>query len=64
MTAANAAFIMTWELGTLSGAPLSGGAIELMGAIGFPMLLAGAMSVAMALALWRAHRFEAMPISK
>jgi hypothetical protein len=46
----------------LSGAPLSGSAIELMGAIGFPMLMAGA--VAVALALWRARSIEAVPISQ
>jgi MFS family permease len=64
MAAANAVFIMTWELGTLSGAPLSGSAIELMEAIGFPMVMAGAMAVAVALALWRARSIEAMSISK
>ena len=53
MAAANAAFIMTWELGTLSGAPLSGGAIEWAGAIGFPLVMASAMAVAAALAIWR-----------
>jgi MFS family permease len=59
MAAANAAFILTWELGTLSGAPLSGAAIEWAGAIGFPLVMAGAMTVAMALAWWRARSAEA-----
>ncbi len=58
MAAANAAFIMIWELGTLSGAPLSGGAIELVGAIGLPLLMAGAMAVVVGLALWRARSTE------
>ncbi len=60
MAAANAAFILTWELGTLSGAPLSGSAIELVGAIGFPLVVAGAMVVIVILALWRAQRLEAL----
>jgi MFS family permease len=55
MAAANAAFIMTWDLGTLSGTPLSGGAIELVGAVGLPVVMAGAMAVVVALALWRAR---------
>ncbi|ETW94249.1 MAG: hypothetical protein ETSY1_35710 [Candidatus Entotheonella factor] len=58
MAAANAAFIMTWELGTLSGAPLSGGVIEFVGAIGFPLVMGGAMAVVLALALWRARSPE------
>ncbi len=60
MAAANAAFIMIWELGTLSGAPLSGGAIELVGAIGFPLVMAGAMAMVVVLALWRARSIEAL----
>ncbi|MCZ6667152.1 MAG: MFS transporter [Gammaproteobacteria bacterium] len=43
MAAANAAFVMTWELGTMSGGPLAGTAIELFGPAGFP----GVMVVAM-----------------
>jgi MFS family permease len=52
MAAANAAFIMIWELGTLSGTPLAGGAIDLIGAIGLPLVMAGAMTVVVILALW------------
>ncbi len=52
MAAANAAFILLWELGTLSGSPLSGGAIEVVGAIGLPLVMAGAMVIVVVIALW------------
>lgn len=58
MAAANAAFIMIWELGTLSGAPLSSSAIEMIGAVGFPLVLAVAMAVVVGLAMWRASSGE------
>jgi MFS family permease len=37
LAAANAAFILIWELGTLSGGPLAGGAIALIGRGGVPV---------------------------
>ena len=52
MAAANAAFILIWEMGTLSGGPLSGGAIALMGAVGFPLVTTGAMIGVMLITVW------------
>ncbi len=52
MAAANAAFILIWELGMLSGGPLAGGAIALMGAVGFPLVTTGAMTVVVLITLW------------
>lgn len=51
MAAANAAFILTWELGTVSGAPIAGAVMELIGPAGLPLamgLSAGAVGVLMA----------------
>ena len=53
MAAANAAFILTWELGMLSGGPLAGGAIALMGAAGFPLVTTSAMMAVALITLWR-----------
>jgi hypothetical protein len=53
MAAANAAFILTWEMGTLSGGPLAGGAIALLGAAGFPLVTTGAMIGVMLITVWR-----------
>lgn len=53
MAAANAAFILSWELGMLSGGPLAGSAIALMGAMGFPLITTGAMMAVMLITLWR-----------
>lgn len=53
MAAANAAFILIWELGTLSGGPLAGSAIALMGAVGFPLVTTGAMLAVVLITLWR-----------
>jgi predicted MFS family arabinose efflux permease len=52
MAAANAAFVMTWEMGTMSGGPLAGTAIALFGPVGFP----GVMVVAMGFVVWIAMR--------
>ena len=54
MAAANAAFILIWEMGTLSGGPLAGGAIALMGAVGFPLVTTGAMIGVMLITVWPA----------
>ena len=53
MAAANAAFILTWEMGMLSGGPLTGGAIALMGAVGFPLVTTSAMMAVVLITLWR-----------
>ena len=53
MAAANAAFILIWELGTLSGGPLAGAAIALMGAVGFPLVTTSAMMAVLLITLWR-----------
>ena len=53
MAAANAAFILIWEMGTLSGGPLAGGAIALMGAVGFPLVTTSAMMAVVLITLWR-----------
>ncbi len=42
MAAANAAFILTWETGTFSGAPVAGAAMELFGAGGLPLVMGAA----------------------
>ncbi len=52
MAAANAAFVMVWEMGTMSGGPLAGSAIALFGPAGFP----GVMVVAMGFVVWIAIR--------
>lgn len=54
MAAANAAFILTWELGTFSGAPIAGAVMQAIGPAGLPLamgLSAGAVGLLMA---WRA----------
>ena len=53
MAAANAAFILIWEMGTLSGGPLAGGAIALMGAVGFPLVTTSAMMAVVLITVWR-----------
>lgn len=53
MAAANAAFILIWEMGTLSGGPLAGSAIALLGAAGFPLVTTGAMIGVLLITLWR-----------
>ena len=53
MAAANAAFILIWELGTLSGGPLAGTAIALMGAVGFPLVTTSAMMAVALITVWR-----------
>ncbi|MCH8177485.1 MAG: hypothetical protein IIC09_04690 [Proteobacteria bacterium] len=53
MAPANAAFVMTWEMGTMSGGPLAGMAIALFGAAGFPAVMAVAMACVAILAMWR-----------
>ncbi len=53
MAAANAAFVMTWEMGTMSGGPLAGVAIELFGAAGFPGVMVISMGFVVAISMWR-----------
>ena len=53
MAAANAAFVMTWEMGTMSGGPLAGVAIELFGAAGFPGVMVVSMGFVAAISIWR-----------
>jgi MFS family permease len=55
MAAANAAFVMTWEMGTMSGGPLAGTAIELFGAAGFPGVMVVSMGFVVIIAMWRAR---------
>ena len=52
MAAANAAFVLICELGILSGASLSGAAMTLMGAVGFPVVASGAMLLVALVAPW------------
>ena len=58
MAAANAAFVMTWEMGTMSGAPLAGAAIALFGAAGFPAVMVVAMAFVALIALWRRSIYQ------
>lgn len=54
MAAANAAFILTWELGTFSGGPIAGATMQVMGPAGMALVMglsAGAVGLLMA---WRA----------
>lgn len=53
MAAANAAFVMTWEMGTMSGGPLTGFAILLFGAAGFPAVMVVAMALVVIITAWR-----------
>jgi predicted MFS family arabinose efflux permease len=53
MAAANAAFVLTWEMGAMSGGPLAGAAIALFGAAGFPAVMVVAMACVAIIALWR-----------
>ncbi|MFV2031569.1 MAG: MFS transporter [Gammaproteobacteria bacterium] len=53
MASANAAFVMTWEMGAMSGGPLAGFAIALFGAAGFPAVMAIAMALVAIIAMWR-----------
>ena len=55
MAAANAAFVMTWEMGTMSGGPLAGVAIELFGAAGFPGVMVVSMGFVVAISMWRSQ---------
>ncbi len=55
MAAANAAFVMTWEMGTMSGGPLAGAAIELFGAAGFPGVMVVSMGFVVAISMWRSR---------
>ena len=58
MAAANAAFVMTWEMGTMSGGPLAGLAIALFGAAGFPAVMVIAMAFVALIAIWRGSLHE------
>jgi MFS family permease len=53
MAAANAAFVMTWETGTMSGGPLAGAAIELFGPAGFPGVMVVSMGFVVLIMMWR-----------
>ena len=55
MASANAAFVMTWEMGTMSGGPLAGAAIELFGAAGFPAVMVVAMGFVVFIAMSRSR---------
>jgi len=55
MAAANAAFVMSWEMGTMSGGPLAGSAIELFGAAGFPGVMVVSMGAVVAISMWRSN---------
>lgn len=55
MASANAAFVMTWEMGTMSGGPLAGAAIELFGPAGFPAVMVVAMGFVVFIAMSRSR---------
>ncbi len=54
MAAANAAFILTWELGTFSGGPVAGAAMQFMGPAGMAVVMGGAAAAVGLLMAWRA----------
>lgn len=55
MAAANASFVVTWELGTMSGGPIAGMTIALFGAAGFPAVMMLAMGFVLMIAVWRSR---------
>jgi MFS family permease len=54
MAAANAAFILTWELGTFSGAPVAGAMMQVMGPVGLPLAMGVSAAAVGLLMAWRA----------
>ncbi|MBP5856576.1 MFS transporter [Marivibrio halodurans] len=53
MAAANAAFILTWELGTFSGGPIAGGVMQVMGPPGMALVMGVSAAAVGLLMAWR-----------
>ncbi|RVU34995.1 MFS transporter [Hwanghaeella grinnelliae] len=57
MAAANAVFVLCFEFGALTGAPVGGGAMDIIGAPGLPIVMGVASALVLAAALFRGQRW-------
>lgn len=61
MAAANAVFVLCFEFGALSGAPVGGAALDGIGAPGLPIVMGVAAALVLLAALIRGHRWIPKP---
>jgi MFS family permease len=57
MAAANAVFVLCYEFGALTGAPVGGGAMDILGAPGLPVVMGVASALVLGAALFRGQRW-------
>lgn len=61
MAAANAVFVLCYEFGALTGAPVGGAAMDIVGAPGLPMVMGIACALVLVAAVWRGRRWIPKP---
>lgn len=61
MAAANAVFVLCYEFGALTGAPVGGGAMDIIGAPGLPIVMGVASALVLIAAILRGRRWIPKP---
>lgn len=57
MAAANAVFVLCYEFGALTGAPVGGAAMDVIGPSGLPIVMGVASALVLGAAIWRGRRW-------